>query len=116
MLHIKLIEIEHRAPCKHALCSNTYPPDTWVRSKNLNVFFLKIPSYVEYQIKSNGMSSTKEAHIISLHTPLTYDVESKGQHIFLNVVMLHIKLMGKKYRPTKKKKNFDLTHTLDLWR
>ena len=42
-----------------------------------------------------------QAHILSLQTPSIHGAGSKGQNpFFLNVVMLHIKLKGKKYRPT----------------
>ena len=37
---------------------------------------------------------------LSLQRPLTGRVGSKDQNIFLNMVMLDIKSMGKKYRPT----------------
>ena len=38
----------------------------------------------------------------------------RSKDFFLNMVMLHIKLKGKKYRPTCKK-NFDLIHTPGSW-
>ena len=41
-----------------------------------------------------------QAHILSLPTPSTRGVGSECQNFFLNVVMLYIKLNGKKYRPT----------------
>ena len=38
-----------------------------------------------------------QAHILSLHTPSAYGLNKKVKEIFLNVVMLHIKLREKKY-------------------
>ena len=109
MLHIKLIGMEHRAPCKHISCPKG-------GSKDQNKKNLKVRCHDAYQIKVNGVKSTMQAHILSLHTPSTCGVGSKGKILFfLNVVLLHIMLKGKKYRPTYKKKNFDLTHTSDSW-
>ena len=54
MLHIKLKEMEHRAPCKHILCPYTYTPSAPVvgtKAKSIS-FFEK--SHVAYQIKGNG--------------------------------------------------------------
>ena len=39
---------------------------------------------------------------ISLQHPFLHGVGSKGQNFILNVVMLHIKLKVKKYRPACK--------------
>ena len=42
-----------------------------------------------------------KASVLSLHTPMTPGVGSKGYFCsFLNVVMLHIKVKWKKCRPT----------------
>ena len=38
--------------------------------------------HVAYQIKGNGDCSNMKAHILSLHTPSTRRVGSKGQYIF----------------------------------
>ena len=84
MLHIKLKAMEHRAPCKHTYC--LYTP--------LN-------------------PCTMQAYIHSLYTPSVPQVGSKGQtiffllkevilhitlkemeHVFLEGVMLHVKLKG----------------------
>ena len=57
-----------------------------------------------------------KANMLSLHTPTTPEVGSKG-HLFsfLKVVMLHIKLKWKKCRPTCKVTLFTFTHTLTSW-
>ena len=39
-----------------------------------------------------------QTHILSLHTPSTPKMRSKGQHFYLKVVMLHIKLKGIEHR------------------
>ena len=45
-----------------------------------------------------------QAHIMSLHRPLTRRVGSKYQNIFLNVVMLDIKLKGRSMDQHRRKK------------
>ena len=76
--------------------------------------FFSERNHVAYQSKGNGARTTIKANILSLCTPSTPGVVSKGQILFsfLKVVMLHIKSKGKKCRPTCKQK---LTHTPDLW-
>ena len=56
-----------------------------------------------------------KANMMSLHTPTTPGVGSKG-HFFslLNMAMLHIKLKLKKCRPTYKLTLFEFTHTPNL--
>ena len=74
--------------------------------------FFSEGSHVEYQIKGNGRYSSLQAHILSLHTPSTPEVESKGQNIFLlKVCMLHIKIKGMELRASCKH-IFFLTHML----
>ena len=53
ILHIKLIGIEHRAPCKHVFCPNTASAYRG-GLKDLNIFFLKVTCHVSYQLKGNG--------------------------------------------------------------
>ena len=78
----------------------------------MKTFFFSESSHVTYQINWNGAKSTMQAHILSLLTPSISGVGSKGQNsFFLNVVMLHIKLKRKNYRPAYKKKTSTL-HTL----
>ena len=52
-----------------------------------------------------------QAHNLSLQTPRPVRQGQKVKTFFLNVVMLHIKLKGNKYRPTYKEKTLIL-HTL----
>ena len=75
---------------------NPLPPTLCVRSKGQNPRFSK-HGYVAYQIKGNAKCSNIQAHILSLHTPSTQG-GVKGENIFSEVVMLHIKLMGMEYR------------------
>ena len=50
MLHIKLMGMEYRAPCKHIFCTHTLDPwDGVKRSKHFNE-----RSHAAYQIIGNG--------------------------------------------------------------
>ena len=52
MLHIKLMGMEHRAPCKQMFCPYTHPgPLGWGR-KVKHLF--TVSSHIAYQIKGNG--------------------------------------------------------------
>ena len=54
MLHIELIGMEQRAPCKHIFYPNTHPRPPRVGSKDQNKLkILKVPCHVAYQIKGN---------------------------------------------------------------
>ena len=76
--------------------------DTWSVVKGQTIFFES--RHVAYQI-----------HIMSLHTPSTTGVGSKGQNIFLmKVVMLHIKLKGMEYRAPRKHIFCPYTHARSL--
>ena len=93
MLHIKLKGMEHRVPCKHIVCPNTYPQPT-DGAKRSNHFIAE-NSHVAYQIKGNGTQGIIQVHILSLHTPSTYGWVQIN--FVLKVVMLRIKLMGMKH-------------------
>ena len=100
MLHIKLKGMGHRTPCNYMLCPYTHPRSLeWVERSKYS--FMKVV-LLHIKIKWNGVYSTMQAHILSLHTHPNRWVGLKGKKQNLNVVMLHIKLKGKKYRPTKK--------------
>ena len=75
----------------HILSLHT-PAASGVGSKGQNIFFLKV---VMLQIKLNGAPCK---HIFLTHTHSLW-VGLKGKQN-LNMVMLHIKFKGKKYRPT----------------
>ena len=98
MLHIKLKGMEYRAPRKHIYC----PSAPGARSKGENFLFSE-SSHVAYQREwSVEHHASIYLFFYSVHK-YTLDpwVRSKGQNFFfLNVVMLHIKLKGKTYRPT----------------
>ena len=59
------------------------------------------------------MEHNASTYSVLIHTLDTWG-RAKGQNIFLNVAMLHIKLKGKKYRPTNKQKLWPYTHTWPL--
>ena len=91
MLHIKLNDMEHRAPCMYKFCPYTHPqPPVGVKMSKHSV--LKV---VMLHIKLKGMEhgtwNTMQAHSLSLHTP---SVPGWGQKIgpfFLKAVVLRIK-------------------------
>ena len=80
MLHIKLNEMEHRAPCEHMICPNTHH-QPWVESNQFKVktFFLKL---VMLHIKLIGLEHGSKCQTI----------------FFLKLVRLHIKLKGMELR------------------
>ena len=99
---------------EHNASPNTHPRSR-VSGQKVKTFFSEVKSSdVAYQIKGNRAWSTMQALILSSYTPSTHRVGSKGQNIFLNVAMLHIKLKGKKSRPTNKQKLWPYTHTWPL--
>ena len=51
-------------------------------SKGQTIYFFSESSLVAYHIKGNPAQSAMKANMLSLHTPTTPGVESKG-HIFL---------------------------------
>ena len=57
-----------------------------------------------------------QALILSIHTLDPWGWVKRSNIFFLNVVMLHIKLKGKKYRPTEKQKLWPYTHPWPLGR
>ena len=65
-LHIKLMRMERRAPCKHILCSYSHTRPLG-RDQKIKIYFTE-NSHVAYQIKGNGTQSSKQVHILSLHT------------------------------------------------
>ena len=79
--------------------SDRHTIDPGVGSKGQTIYICE-SSHVAYQIQGNRAYSTMKANILSLHTPTTPGLGSKG-HIFsfLKVAMLHIKLKWKKCRP-----------------
>ena len=111
MLHIKLKGMGHRArgiehhPSTYSVFTHTLRPRGIVKT-----FFLKV---VMLHIKLNYIaSSTKQAHILSLHIPVALVVPSK--HFFLKVVMLHIKLKGMERRAPCKHIFCPYTHPLPM--
>ena len=54
MLHIKLIGMEHRAPCKHIFCPYIHPQSLGWGQKIKLFYFMKEPCLVTYPIKGNG--------------------------------------------------------------
>ena len=97
------------------MVANILPTDTsltqGVGSKGQTISFSE-SSHVAYQIKGNWAQSTMKANMLSLHTPTTPVLRSKGHFFLLKVVMLHIKLKWKKCRPTFKVTLWIYTH---LW-
>ena len=94
MLHFNLKGMEHRAPCKYIYIMSLNTPSTPEVGSNVKTVFVR--SHNAYQINGNGTQSTVQVHILSLqnvHTASTPRVGSKIKiHLFLKVVMLHIKL------------------------
>ena len=87
------------------------PTTPWVGSKGHFFFFSKSgqtisfseTSHVAYQIKGNLAQSTMKANMLSLHTPTTPGVGSKGHFFFFSKSGHdHFKLKWKKCRPTCK--------------
>ena len=67
MLHIiKLMGLEHRAPCKHIFCPYTHPRRLGWGQKVKTFFIMKIVMCKGMEQKKK---STMQAHILSLHTP-----------------------------------------------
>ena len=98
MLHIKLKGIKHRTPCLDIICPDTHPRPLGWGQKVKKTFFSE-SSHVASQIKLNvpeHRTPCKQINILFFHTPSVSAVGSKGQHFFLNMVMLHINLKGKK--------------------
>ena len=111
MLHVKLKRMEHRATCKHVFCS---VPGVWLKGQN--IFFLK---KVMLHIKLKGMECRAPCkHIFCpyKHPQPVWGRVKRSKHFFLNVVMLHIKLNYRERSVDQhRSKNFNLTHTPDLW-
>ena len=90
MLDIKLNGITNAATCKHILCSYTHPRSLWWGQRS-NHF--SESSLVAYQIRREWSIE----HYASSYSVLTYTIKGKKN---LNMVKLHIKLKGKKYKLT----------------
>ena len=83
-------------------------------SKGQTISFSK-SSHVAYQIKADDAGSNMVANILPTYTPSTQGVESKViLHLFLKVVMLHIKLKGIEHRAPRKQICCHYTHQRPL--
>ena len=77
LLHIKLKDMEHRAPCKPIFC-----PYTHLGSKGQNIFLWKV---VMLHIKVKGMEPrAQHKHILCPHTPSVRGVGPKVLNIFFS--------------------------------
>ena len=84
------------------MVANILPTDTpstqGVGSKGQTLYFSE-SSHVAYQIKADDTGSNMVANILPTDIPSTQGVGSKVKlYLFLEVVMLHIKLKGIEHR------------------
>ena len=56
-----------------------------------------------------------QAGILSLHTPATGGVGSKGQNIFSECSYVEYQIKGKEAYTNIQEKDFEFTHTPDSW-
>ena len=93
--HIAYQIKENRAPFKHIYCPYTRPRPLW--GQKVKTFFSE-SGRAAYQIKANGAYLAPCKHIFCPYKNPRQPVgRVKSQKNILNVVMLHIKLKGKKY-------------------
>ena len=107
MLHTKLIRTGQRAPCKHIFSLYTQslaPRGQKIKKKSESTVPCCISNKSEWSVEHHARTFP-----VLTHTLDQWGRIKRSTHFFLNVVMLHIKLKGKKCRPTYKN-NFDLTH------
>ena len=98
MLHIKLKLRTPAATWYQIFCPQTH--HSWPKGWGQKV---KLYLLLKVVMLQNWAQSTMKASVLSLHTPTTPGVGSKGHFCsFLKVVMLHIKVKWKKCRPTCK--------------
>ena len=91
------------------------PPGCTKESAQRPKFNFSEYGQVAYQIEGNDNCSNIEAHILSLHTPLTLKVGSKVKTcFFLKIVMLHIKLKGMEHRAPCKHIFYPYTQPVSL--
>ena len=94
MLHIKLMGMGHRAPCKHTSCPYIQPHPLGLAQKVKIFFFLKV---VMLHIKLKGIKHRAPCTriFLSLHTPLAPRWCQKVKICFsLYLIVLHFNLKG----------------------
>ena len=107
MLHIKLIGMEQKSPCKHRFGPKTHLLGCVV--KRSNIFFLKV--HVMLHVKLKGIERlTPYKHIFYPYThPRPVRLGQKVKICFLSVVMLHFVYTD------IEETSFDLTHASNSW-
>ena len=90
-LHIKLMGMEHRAPCKHIFCTH---PGTLSWVKGQNIFFLKEVILHIKLMRMEHRAPCKQIFCPCIHPQSLAWGHKAIKFVLLKVLMLHIKLKG----------------------